>query len=485
MMRQAGTPEAGLAPIQEIAAAKKYPITRHGGGEEIVARRGDRAITRAEFLRDSAALASRLPAQKYVINLCTDRYHFMVGFAAALCRGQISLLPPSDAPGVLKAVAADYPDLYALTDTPAELPFPALMLTDMDFDPPATPRHARECGHPRLSFNISAGFDDANSGPLPAIPGTQPALILFTSGSTGRPAPVPKSWGVLVRSALAAGGRLRLAPGTTLIGTVPHQHSYGLESTILLGLQHGLAVAAGGLLYPADIRAAIAAAPRPRVLVTTPVHLQALMAEPEDLPAADLILSATAPLAAELARQAETRFNTKLIEIYGCTEAGQVATRRSARETHWHCLDGVTLTARDAGTWASGAAVEGTALLQDVIEPMGPQKFHLIGRSADLVDVAGKRASLAHLNHQLLSIPAVQDGVFFMPEADGRKVMRLAALAVAPGIRPNDILAALRQLIDPAFLPRPLVLVDNLPRNALGKLPRAALLNLLRTGGKA
>jgi acyl-coenzyme A synthetase/AMP-(fatty) acid ligase len=145
----------------------------------------------------------------------------------------------------------------------------------------------------------------------------------------------------------------------------------------------------------------------------------------------------------------------------------------------------VTLTARDAGTWASGAAVEGTALLQDVIEPMGPQKFHLIGRSADLVDVAGKRASLAHLNHQLLSIPAVQDGVFFMPEADGRKVMRLAALAVAPGIRPNDILAALRQLIDPAFLPRPLVLVDNLPRNALGKLPRAALLNLLRTGGKA
>jgi acyl-coenzyme A synthetase/AMP-(fatty) acid ligase len=453
-------PEASLAPIQHAEAEKNYPITRHGGGEDIVARSGLRAITSGEFLRDSAVLAARLPDQKYLINLCTDRYHFMVGFAAALCRGQITLLPPSDTPGVLKAVAADYPHLYALTDTPAELPFPALAYPD----------------------NLDAG---GLLREIPAIPGAQPALILFTSGSTGRPAPVPKSWGVLVRSALAAGARLRLAPGTTLIGTVPHQHSYGLESTILLGLQHGIAVAAGGILFPEDIRAAIAAAPRPRALVTTPVHLQALLAEPENMPPADLILSATAPLTAELARHAEASFGAKLIEIYGCTEAGQVATRRSALETAWHCLDGVTLTARDGGTWASGAAVEGTALLQDVIEPMGYQKFHLIGRSADLVDVAGKRASLAHLNHQLQSIPGIKDGVFFMPEADGRRVARLAALAVAPELRPKNILAALRQLIDPAFLPRPLVLVDKLPRNALGKLPRDALLALLRTSGKA
>jgi acyl-coenzyme A synthetase/AMP-(fatty) acid ligase len=453
-------PETGFVAIQETEADIEYPITRHGGGDEIVARSGLRAITRGEFLRDAAALAARLPAQKYILNLCTERYHFMVGFAAALCRGQISLLPPSDAPGVLKAVAADYSDLYALTDTPAAaLPFPLLAYPD---EP-----------------------DGSSVSKVPAIPGAQPALILFTSGSTGRPAPVPKSWGVLVRSAQAAGARLRLSPGTILIGTVPHQHSYGLESTILLGLQHGLAVAAGGLLYPADIRAAIAAAPRPRVLVTTPVHLQALLAEPEDLPAADLILSATAPLAASLAEHAEARFGAKLIEIYGCTEAGQVATRRSARDTAWHCLDGVTLTARDGGTWASGAAVEGTALLQDVIEPMGAQKFHLIGRSADLVDVAGKRASLGHLNHQLLSIPGVQDAVFIMPEARERRVARLAALAVAPTLRPKEILAALRQLIDPAFLPRPLMLVDKLPRNALGKLPREALLNLLRARGKA
>ena len=54
-------------------------------------------------------------------------------------------------------------------------------------------------------------------------------LVLFTSGSTGKPKPVPKCWGPLARSALAAGARLggdELA-GATIIGTVPHQHSYG------------------------------------------------------------------------------------------------------------------------------------------------------------------------------------------------------------------------------------------------------------------
>jgi acyl-coenzyme A synthetase/AMP-(fatty) acid ligase len=259
---------------------------------------------------------------------------------------------------------------------------------------------------------------------------------------------------------------------------VPHQHSYGLESTILLGLQHGLIIDAGWPLYPADIRAAIERAAGPRRLVTTPVHLRALVAEPGGMPRVDLILSATAPLPVSLAAQAEACFGASLIEIYGCTEAGQVATRRTAQETRWQCLDGVELSQNEHGTWASGAAVEGVALLQDMIELSGPTTFLLGERAADLIDVAGKRASLAHLNHQLQSIPGVRDGVFFIGEADGPRVARLMALAVAPDLRPETILQALRERIDAAFLPRPLMLVGMLPRNELGKLPREALLRL-------
>jgi acyl-coenzyme A synthetase/AMP-(fatty) acid ligase len=412
-----------------------------------------RRIFRLEFWGEVAALAARLPEKKYMLNLCTDRYRFMVGFAAALQRRQISLMPSSDAPGALQALREDYPDLYALTDT-APPALPCLPYPDLP-DP---------------------GLAEA----VP-IPDAQPALILFTSGSTGKPKPVPKSWGVLRHSALAAGERLGSAlAGATLIGTVPHQHSYGLESTVLLGLLNDMIVDAGWPLYPADIRQAIAAAARPRILVTTPVHLRALLAEPEDMPQLDLILSATAPLPLPLAQAAEAWLKAPLIEIYGCTEAGQVATRRTTQETQWRCFDGIQLSQDGATTWASGPAVEGRALLHDRIEQTGPATFFLGERDADLVEVAGKRASLAQLTHQLVSIAGIEDGVFVMGESDGRRVPRLMAVAVAPGLSAAEVLAALRRQIDPAFLPRPLILVAAMPRDRLGKLPRAALLELGR-----
>ena len=464
-----GNPRSPPAPRNRINPAVKddaalssgdYAIGRSAGADDVVAMRGHRRFRRAEFHSDVAALARRLPDRQYILNLCTDRYRFMVGFAAALQRRQVSLMPPSDAPGVLKALAEDYPDLYALTDTT---------------------RPALEClVYPDA---LEGGAVDV----LPQIEDAQTAIILFTSGSTGKPKPVPKSWGPLMRSARAAGDRLgisRLA-GATVIGTVPHQHSYGLESTILLGLQNSLTIDAGWPLYPADIRAAIERAPRPRILVTTPVHLRAIVAEAGGMKPVDLILSATAPLPAPLAAEAERCLQAPLVEIYGCTEAGQVATRRTTMENEWRCLDGVALSRDETGSWASGPAVEGTAMLHDVIQPTGPATFLLGERAADLVDVAGKRASLAHLNHQLLAVPGVQDGVFAMGESDGRRVARLMAVAVAPALSEDDILRALRERIDPAFLPRPLVLVDELPRNALGKLPREVLLRLGASGARA
>jgi len=69
--------------------------------------------------------------------------------------------------------------------------------------------------------------------------------------------------------------------------------------------------------------------------------------------------------------------------------------------------------------------------------------------------------------------------VVFCLDGEGGAVNRLAALVVAPGLREADVLAALRASIDPVFLPRPLRCVDKLPRNATGKLPRAALLAAL------
>jgi 3-hydroxymyristoyl/3-hydroxydecanoyl-(acyl carrier protein) dehydratase len=141
----------------------------------------------------------------------------------------------------------------------------------------------------------------------------------------------------------------------------------------------------------------------------------------------------------------------------------------------------VEVSAREARAWASGGHIEQPTALGDVLEILAPDRFLLQGRVSDMVNVAGKRSSLAFLTAQLLAIEGVQDGVFAMPEdGDAQGVARLAAFAVAPGLRREDLLARLRERIDPAFLPRPLVLVERLPRAASGKLTRAALRELAR-----
>jgi acyl-coenzyme A synthetase/AMP-(fatty) acid ligase len=95
-----------------------------------------------------------------------------------------------------------------------------------------------------------------------------------------------------------------------------------------------------------------------------------------------------------------------------------------------------------------------------------------------MVNIAGKRTSLASLNHHLNAIPGVRDGVFLMPDDDDGAVTRPLAFVVAPGLNSEDILGALRKSVDTVFLPRPLYFVDELPRNTTGKLTRESLLRL-------
>jgi len=429
------------------------PLIRNFDAGAVFAFRNRRPIRVEEFLGEVRRLADLLPDRQYVVNLCSDRYQFAVGLSAALLRGQVNLLPPNATADLLTRLNLDYPGVYCLRLAPVELPkfevFP----------------------YPQMEVS------QATAAAVPQFPPAQVAAVLFTSGSTGQPVPHPKSWGSLVRSGLAEIESLGLDAyrRMAVVGTVPQQHSYGLESTVLAMMQGGLAMHAGRPFFPSDICAELQALPRPRGLVTTPVHLRVLLAEASELPAVDFLLCATAPLSPQLAIEAEARFAAPLHEIYGCTEAGQIAARRPAQGQEWHTLPGVSLYADERGTWARGGHVEREVLLADVIELRDRNTFLLHGRTADLINIAGKRTSLAHLNFHLNSIEGVRDGAFVMPEEDDGTVTRLMAFVVAPGLASETIMSALRERIDPAFLPRPLCLVETLPRNETGKLPRGAV----------
>ena len=438
------------------------PLISHRSPDNIFAYRGGHPVTVSQFLGHVAQLAQSLPDKHYILNLCTDRYRFAVGFAAALVRGQVSLLPPNYTPSFVERLGQRYPDMYCLADGA------------VDF------KGVEVVRYPSMSEPEDAGLA------VPAIPADQRAALVFTSGSTGDPVAHPKSWGSLCKGAVAEAAALGIArnSGMAVLGTVPAQHMYGLESCMLLALQNGLALVAERPFYPADICSQLAALPHPRCLISTPVHLRTLLSEVTDVPAVEFVLSATAHLAPQLASEAEARFAAPLYEIYGCTEAGMAASRRTTQGAAWHLLSGVELQQDEQGSRVHGGHVEIEAPLTDVIERNADGTFILHGRAADMVNIAGKRTSLASLNHYLNAIPGVLDGVFFMPDDSNGEMKRPLAFVVAPGLRSESILGALRNSVDAVFLPRPLYFVDALPRNTTGKMTREALVQLMERCAK-
>ncbi|RQS08068.1 beta-hydroxyacyl-ACP dehydratase [Burkholderia sp. Bp9002] len=461
-----------------------YPLVFHSSPDQTIAWRDGTPVTVRAFVIDVARVTAALPAGGHVLNVCRDRYRFTVGLCAALVAGKVSLLPPSLAPDAVRQLAAFAPDAFCLHDAPdCAIDLPRFAYQDAWFDAPS---------------------DDAPLA-IPRIDATQVVACLFTSGSTGAPVPHRKTWGTMVGSARAAAERLGLLDGRayTLVGTVPAQHMYGFESTVLLALAGGLAFSNHLPFYPVDVRHALDAVPQPRVLVTSPIHLRALLASGRALPPAARVLSATAPLTQALARDAEAALGAPLVEIYGSTETGQIATRRTAQGAAWEPMPGIRLDVRadaddDSGptVWVSGAHVEPPVPMGDAIALLDDGRFLLQGRKADLINIAGKRTSLACLNHQLNAIPGVVDGVFFMPDdaasaahtshtAGTEPVTRVVALVVAPTLSAAGLQRALRERIDPAFMPRPLVFVDALPRNETGKLPRDVLAALVAQHARA
>lgn len=428
-----------------------------------------RYIRALDYLAAARHMADRLPGDVPVLNLCSRRHHFAVTLSAALLRGVPLLLPSSRTAEALRQLGEQYPGLHVVVDAPGD-----------------------SAGLPQIVYERGPIPADDAPYDVPDIPADQIAAYIFTSGSTGLPLAHPKRWGRLVRCAEGAGLRLRShvrgSTPFTVTGTVPAQHMFGFELTVVMPLVNEGVIDASHPFYPADIAGALTEAPAPRVLVSTPFHLRTLVESGVAPPAADLVLCATAPLSSELAKQVEAQLQAPLLEIYGSTETGQLATRRSAQGESWQTVDRIEIEALPAAPGeeprflARGGHLEGDTPLGDVLELLSPTRFNLLGRHADLVNIAGKRSSLAHLTHQIHTIPGVVDAALFWPQSaeldQQARVARPVAFVVAPSFTEAALMQALRDRIDPAFMPRRVHFLDALPRNSTGKLPQQVLAEL-------
>jgi acyl-coenzyme A synthetase/AMP-(fatty) acid ligase len=452
-MSTSGEAKGGISPLPQL------PLLQAGQRSRIVAWCAGAPVRADVFLAHVRQVHGLIPPGTCVVNLCEDRYHFLVAFCAIVLAGQANLLPPSRAPQPVAEIMLAHPDCHVLADGEVSRPIEGMIRM------------------PALHAAIGALFE------IPDIPAGQIAVIGYTSGSTGKPQANHKTWGSLHVSNAGNQRCLERVLGQPfhILATVPPQHMYGLEMSVLLPMLGTSSVHAGRPFFAADIAAELDTLPQPRVLVLTPVHLRALMAETVHLPALAAMVSATAPMPVELARAAEARFNAPLLEVFGSTETCVFASRRTAQEDAWTLYPGTHLHPQPDGTRVDAPQLDGPVTLADVVELSDDTHFFLRGRNTDLLEIAGKRASLGDLNQRLCSIEGVEDGVMFQLDAtDAMQVRRIAALFVAPRLSEAEVMAQLRQMLDPAFLPRPLRKVSVLPRNAAGKLPRSTLLDALR-----
>jgi len=399
-----------------------------------------------------------------IINLCEDRYHFLVLFAAGMLEGRTTIMPANRSEGELTRLVTANACVNKISDLDIE------NICQQSISVPD-----EKSVQKNISWDINL------------IPDELIVAELYTSGSSGTPVGHNKTWRQLVNAAQQVYARFSFNSdesrgGTaSIIATVPPQHMFGFELSIVLPLVCNVRVYYSLPFYPLDIQCALTDMPAPRILVTTPIHLKACVTLQQDWPAVESVISATSPLSNELACQVEAVLNTKVEEIYGCSEAGAIATRRITKNTDWELLDGYSLSVVNDEAQLRVCSIMESIRLPDQIIPLSNRFFNLTGRKNDMIKVGGKRGSLADLTARLKALQGVKDAVVFRHEQSARR-QRLAALVVVEKtstINVREIREKLLKNIDAVFLPRPIGLVHSLPYNATGKLPITDLIHCL------
>ena len=411
------------------------------------------------FLAHVTFVANSLGQGKFAINLCENRYLFLVSFCAVILRGHTNLLPPNKNTATQTQLQNDYEDSYVIHDG-GEI---AETIPSVDI---------RELAFSATKHDLSA---------VPEIADDHLACISFTSGSTGHSKPNLKYWQTLHASTAINYRFMIPETDNTLyqLATMPAQHMWGLETSALIPLFSNVCMSDAKPLFPQDIFDTLAALPEPRMLVSTPVHLRALSASHHTLIPVHVVLCATSPLTTDLAKQIEQQFAAPLREVYGCSEVGSMAVRRTANESHWRRFDGIHFETQAENTVATAAHLPVATVLQDFIEPIDECHFRLAGRATDLIKIAGKRGSLCDINQTLLRFQGLEDGIVIYPDSQQAVTRLCAIVALKQGVEKAALVTYLKQHLDAAFVPRPIYVVDALPRESNGKLLRTRVDALL------
>ncbi len=321
-------------------------------------------------------------------------------------------------------------------------------------------------------------------------------LAVFTSGSTGTPQAIGKTLRELQAEVEAQqqvfGG---LLGGATVLGTVSHQHIYGLLHRVLWPLAAGRPIAPRSFFHE-EIVAAAQASETPVVLVSSPAHLKRI---PENLDWPSLrgklraVFSSGGALPDEVALAAKEMLGPGPIEIFGSSETGGIAWRQwDAAVPTWQALPSVQW--RLDGDMLEVAsphlpAGSGWWRTPDRAEADGNGGFRLLGRADRIVKIEERRVSLDALERALAAHPFVREARVLVLEGARSTLAAVVATSDEGTARlralgrrefAGRLAAHLADGQDAVTRPRRWRFVAALPVNAQGKTTQAALAMLFR-----
>ncbi|WP_083384128.1 MULTISPECIES: class I adenylate-forming enzyme family protein [Cupriavidus] len=356
-----------------------------------------------------------------------------------------------------------------------------------------------------------------SGGPGGAVDGATPLLLAYTSGTTGQPKGALHTQAGMLANARASWWAHALQPQDHVLSVLPLFHVGGLCIQTLPALLAGAQVTLHDRFTPEGWLQALALQ-RPTLALMVPATLRAVLEHP-DWPAADLsslrgVMAGSSPIPLSYL-EAFHRRGVPLGQVYGATETGPVsvalrlpqAMARAGAAGWPHAGAEVRLVTHAGGEAEPGEVGElwlrGDNLMQGYWrEPAHPDFVDgwfrsgdlarrdadgcltVVGRSKDMIISGGENIYPAEIENALLALPGVQEcAVVGLPDPRWGEVP-VAAIVPAPdadreALGGERLRAALDGRIARFKLPREAVLLDALPRSALGKVLKPQLLALL------
>jgi malonyl-CoA/methylmalonyl-CoA synthetase len=352
------------------------------------------------------------------------------------------------------------------------------------------------------SFNADFNDADRAAGDL--------AAILYTSGTTGRSKGAMLSHGNLWSNAATLRDYWRFTPQDRLIHALPIFHTHGLFVATNLTLLAGASMV---LLPRFDVRAIMRHLREASVLMGVPTFYTRLLKEPDfdrDLTAnMRLFVSGSAPLSPEIHREFTARTGHAILERYGMTETNMntsnpydgarvpgsvglplpgVEVRIADPETGRPIADGPgSIEVRGpnvfGGYWrmpertAQEFRADGFFVTGDLGYRDARGYIYIAGRAKDLIISGGFNIYPAEVENTIDAIAGVEESaVIGVPHADlGEAAVAIVTRKPDSTIGEDDVIAALANALAPYKRPRRVFFTEQLPRNAMGKVQKAAL----------